>query len=652
MAYTQNFYGIDGTLYTVEVDGVTPAVNPPLAAEPFQSQEDNETDMFVPVRTQSGYLRLLLTETANNWKQFVPSSAVAMPVKLKVGNVIRWQGYVQTGTYGMSYPAVYEEFDIPLCCPLSALDSFPIEGTGPADIVTVGNLIAHILGKLSGLTFYVYFSSDSSGTVSQWLAIRLIWRNFVNVNNGVRTGRMSCLGILQELCKFFGWSCRTFGDGVYFTSISDSTRNNQYIRYSVSDLANNVMTGTAVAMNTLTITDQFKTTDLSEEIIPGIKSVVFNSELNPYEVLVEPPYNDLLKKYKYETPYTAIHWRDSPGEEGNGVWILYRAVENYEDENVIITSFAEATDPNNPMCYGRLIIYDSEMDEPKITYNWTVAFECFRSEDYGDRHETTPLFTMTSKDAYVMNNGVIYIDGRSDVVTKNTLQALCKLRVGDMYWNGTIWSNDSSSTFLLNYGMTGIEDTRTTIEADYEGTGIPVYFHLTGTIHFEVIDVLPFQYIFRYNGYMPLIRFRIGFVRNNEDDDLNSNDYTANGGYFPDVINVDSIFSSDKIKVIDSNRVYHCQNGYGLVLNSNGSVVDTIPYNQANNAKPEDHNAGVIGLYGLTTKRTAILPLKTSLIGADIGPKTRVSFDGNTFAAVAVEYRPWDDMTILTLMQI
>ena len=82
MAYTQSFYGLDGTQYTVNIDNVSPATPPPLAAQPFESQENDDSDLFIPVRTQSGYLRILLTENAHNWKQFVPTGAVAMPVKL------------------------------------------------------------------------------------------------------------------------------------------------------------------------------------------------------------------------------------------------------------------------------------------------------------------------------------------------------------------------------------------------------------------------------------------------------------------------------------------------------------------------------------------------------------------------------------------
>lgn len=657
MAYTQSFYGLDGTQYTVNIDNVSPATPPPLAAQPFESQENDDSDLFIPVRTQSGYLRILLTENAHNWKQFVPTGAVAMPVKLMknpagepTGTVI-WQGYVQTGTYGMTYPSVYEEFDLPLICPLSALDAFTIDATGPAEIVTVGNLIAHLLNKLSGLTFNVYFSSNDAGTPAQWLNIRLLWRNFVDISNGVRKGRMSCLSILEELCKFFGWSCRTFGDGVYFTSIFDSTRNTKYIMYSVSDLANNVGTSTSVALNTLAVTDQFATTDLSEEIIPGIKSVTVNSELNAYDVLVEPPYNDLQKKYKYNTITEGERWIDAPVPYTP--YILYRGSGNYEDENVTIETYAEATDPNNPMCYGRLIIYDPNMDEPKLTYNWTVAFECFRSEDYGERQQSDPLFKMTSKDSFIMSDGVLYLDGGSDSSTANSLAATCRLKVGTYYWDGVIWT-ETESTFTLYCGRNGIEDTRTSIEADYNGTGIPVVGHLVGTISFEVLDVQPGGHgIIYYNGYLPIIRFKIGFVRSNEDSELNSTKYSHAGGQFMDVISVDTIFSSDK-QVTSNNRTMHCQAGYGLVLNQDGSVVNTIPYepNNTNNAKPEDHNAGVIAGYGQSIRRTAILPLKTSVIGTDIGPKTKVSFDGNTFAAVAVSYRPWDNITILKLMQI
>ena len=661
--YTQDFYGLDrdgngGTRYTVEINNVQTSAAPPLAAEPFETTEDKESDLFLPVRTQSGYVRMLLSANSSAWKQFVPNGATDMPVKLKQGDSVVWQGYVQTGTYGIKYPSLYETFDLPLVCPLSALDAFNIDATAPADVVTVGDLIAHLLGKLSGLTFTVYFSCSVADTVNTWLGYNLQWRNFVNVSNGVRRGRFSCLGILEELCKFFGWSCRSHGDGIYFTSIVDSTRNTQFVSYSVSGLSSRVRLGT-VSMNTLTVDDtMFANTEQSEEIVPGCKTVTVKSELNAYQVLLEPPYNDLLKKYKYNTPYTAIHWTDAPSQEGSGVYILQRSdvlgAESYEDDVVAITTYKEATDNNEPQCYGRLIIYDPTMDDPKLSYNWTVAFECFRSYDYGNRQSSEPLFTMESKESFMLSTGVLYINGGSDAKTGYALNATCRIRIGNKYWNGSAWTT-TQSTFTLTCGTQGIKDTDTNVEASYDGTGISINGQMAGVIKFEVLDVIPNQpstvpITIPTNGYLPLIRFKVGFVRSYEDTDLNSLDFTANGGQFPEEVTVDTIFSSDKTAVAN-NKTHHCHPGFGLLLSDNG-VVDTIPYNGANNAKPEDHNAGMMALYGQSTKRTATIDLKTSVIGTDIGPLTRVTFDGSTFHPVAVEHDWWDDVTTLKLMQI
>ena len=74
MAYTQNFKALNGTIYTVLVDGVTLSTTPPLAADPFTTREDDDDDVFKPVRTQSGYLRLQSTDLAT-WRSLIPSGS-------------------------------------------------------------------------------------------------------------------------------------------------------------------------------------------------------------------------------------------------------------------------------------------------------------------------------------------------------------------------------------------------------------------------------------------------------------------------------------------------------------------------------------------------------------------------------------------------
>ena len=62
MAYQQSFISLDNETFTLRIDGVTPSVALPLSDEPISTDEDSDSDMFMPVRTQSGYIRILSTD--------------------------------------------------------------------------------------------------------------------------------------------------------------------------------------------------------------------------------------------------------------------------------------------------------------------------------------------------------------------------------------------------------------------------------------------------------------------------------------------------------------------------------------------------------------------------------------------------------------
>ena len=651
MAYTQNFVALDGTTFTLNIGGVTPATPPKLSSEPMETQEDADTDMFMPVRTQSGYVRMM-AEDNTTWRQFIPSSATAMPITLYQGSTIRWQGYVQTGTYGTTYPAVYNEFELPLICGLSALDSFDVEVTGPADMVTLGQLLYYIFSKLTGLTYTFYFhaSSSTDNDIRAWLAYKLSWRNFLTENGVELTSRFTCLGLLQELCKFFGWTCRTSGAGVYFTAITDALRNQRWLSCPLAQLHAASPVFTPFTMKSLALTDaMFASTDHSEEYIPGVKKVTVSPELNPYDVIMEIPYDDICRPYKYDTPTRAERWRNEPTEPTE-VWLLYRGVINYENAMIKITSYAEQQEGAGiPMCYGRFAAFDDNTEDDKKKFNWNKCYECFISEDYGNRRSTTPLFSMESQGAVILGDGVLYISGRADYEDTEISEdhaGQCTLKIGNLYWNGTAWTS-TASKFKLSMKDNGIENTDTIYNnADYDGMGIPITAPITGKIYFAVDDVFRNQDY--WNGYFPLMDFRIGFVRNGEEDDLNDKEYTANGGSFPDDVNVDTIFSSDKTNTVNA-KTFRCQAGYGLVYSGN-VVASTIPFGTTQ-LKPEQHVADLIAAYGTTIRRSLQIDLWTNLTGS-IGPDYKVSLESADFYPVAISHRWRDNITTLKIMQL
>lgn len=651
MAYTQNFVSLDGTTYTLNIGGVTPATSPKLSSEPIETQEDADTDMFMPVRTQSGYVRMM-AEDNTTWRAFIPSSATAMPVTLYQGSTIRWQGYVQTGTYGTTYPAIYNEFELPLICGLSALDSFDVEVTGPADMVTLGQLLYYIFSKLTGLTYTFYFhaSSSTENDIRAWLGYKLSWRNFLTENGVELTSRFTCLGLLQELCKFFGWTCRTSGAGVYFTAITDALRNQRWLSCPLAQLQAAPPVFTSVAMNSLALTDaMFASTDHSEEYIPGVKKVTVSPELNPYDVIMEIPYDDICRPYKYDTPTRAERWRNEPTEPTE-VWLLYRGVINYENAMIKITSYAEQQEGAGiPMCYGRFAAFDDNTEDDKKKFSWNKCYECFISEDYGNRRNTTPLFSMESQGAVILGDGVLYISGRADYEDTEISEdhaGACTLKIGNLYWNGTAWTS-TASRFKLSMKDNGIENTDTIYNnADYDGMGIPITAPITGKIYFAVDDVFRNQNY--WNGYFPLMDFKIGFVRNGEEDDLNDKEYTANGGSFPDDVNVDTIFASDKTNTVNA-KTFRCQAGYGLVYSGN-VVANTIPFGSTQ-MKPEQHVADLIAAYGTTIRRSLQIDLWTNLTSS-LGPDYKVSLESADFYPVAISHRWRDNITTLKIMQL
>ena len=71
------------------------------AAQPFVISEDADEDVFKPVRTQTGYIRIVDDGvTAFDWHDLIPASDTERPVTLTktVGGVttILWQGFMQT----------------------------------------------------------------------------------------------------------------------------------------------------------------------------------------------------------------------------------------------------------------------------------------------------------------------------------------------------------------------------------------------------------------------------------------------------------------------------------------------------------------------------------------------------------------------------
>ena len=96
MGYKRPFKSFKDTSYVLEIgSGTLTALTG--GVDTFVTSEDADTDFFKPVRTQSGTFRYVGSGSGDRsvWLAMIPTNALSIPVKLKVGSDVKWQGYIQ-----------------------------------------------------------------------------------------------------------------------------------------------------------------------------------------------------------------------------------------------------------------------------------------------------------------------------------------------------------------------------------------------------------------------------------------------------------------------------------------------------------------------------------------------------------------------------
>jgi hypothetical protein len=125
--YTIQFKSLRaGTTYVVNIGGGTGTPVPLKAgATPFVTQESDDDDMFTPIRTQSGYLRIVDDGyaadgvTPFDWKDLTPATDTERPVTLTANGSVVWRGFMQAQDFGSTLYGNPQEREFPLQCVLT-----------------------------------------------------------------------------------------------------------------------------------------------------------------------------------------------------------------------------------------------------------------------------------------------------------------------------------------------------------------------------------------------------------------------------------------------------------------------------------------------------------------------------------------------------
>lgn len=699
MGYQIPFKSFKNTDYVLEINGGGTVLDG--AVDTFVTEEDSDTDFFKPVRTQSGTFRYFGSGNGDRavWLAMIPTNALSIPVKLKVGSDVKWQGYIQPNVYHNDYPVNggLMEHEFAVQCPLSVLDTVDCDTaiTNDNAVIFFGKLLKDYIFKAvtdAGTTIgYIYLQGNAAGTRAR-LNTKVMWANFIETDSDGTTKSKYTYGVLlEEICKLFGYTCRMHGTSVYFTMPVTKTGDSPvgFTRYTLTSIGNEGGTGAYQDRGSFEIIDyKFCDTDDHEAVQPGYKRAIVRSDINEIGNFVEIPYGEIHDQYNVGVPQNAIIIRALDQGDENIYYLIRVPNTNggtltYENDSVSMMLYSakfngDALTKNK---YCRFLTYDNseagdpetqEVPKSKKAYGWANCVELFHGTEYTGGDNTT-MFTITSKQIFVVCDGYLYISWKmrdtdagqyKHVYDSSLLPRLtAQIRVGNKYWDGSSWVTDPSTppSFTILLDSDGPKTTRSRItDPQYEGYGIPVTDTMRGIIEFKIIDVSTWRtrhfegFGWEYddnNGFVPMHDFEIGFVRGTiEDTKHRGNEYIVTSGYFSTEYNVDLIFASDVVYG-PQNYQRHMPAGLGYLLGSDEKPVEKI--RNVNNVQviAEEELATVIAKYGETTHRVVQVNLYTNLIG-NVEPTMMSSGIERNLFPLAIGHNWRDDITTLTLIAL
>ena len=676
--YTVNIYDDNFTGTPVVLNG---------GAQPFVTQEDDDEDMFTPIRTQSGYLRIVDDgkDAAGNqlatdwWKTLVPSTAMSAKVILTDGdNNTLWHGYMQTQNFSGELYGNPQEREFPVQCGLSVLDAvYPT--VQDFQLRSFAYLLNFALTQ-SGLTFsrvYIQGGSDAR----EWLQTRFCWKNFLTEDDeGNIKSRYSVFQMLEDMCRFWGWTARTYKDEVYFTCADDQAEQT-FLELTPAQLAT-LAADTTGESSIGTITnvptafslngDIFCSRENEDYVMRGPSKAVVKADCNEQSTIVE--FAPAVIEKQMEAAQGGYHW-----EQGDGDMVGYyiTPIINSVPEFGAVTDIqGRAYNLGSGFC--RMQIYASkESSQPSINDMIVIAETYKKNNTAVVQVELETVYPIDYTGGSIILDGSLFKDMMVNFTDGNELwmnigigmtKATAKwwyaepviVPPGDIDcgWtatkpsegfkarmeNGKLYVCTIPYLFDFPYGKWAFLSTSIPVP-DTPGFFGKIFIEIFGTTGIEPFCIgnlkidfsrdkteIPSNISEERQRPLLITDMRVGTTR-----------YTAqNGSHASEEWNANCIFASDN----------NMEFGYGLLSGPTGGYVATVPYGQ-NSEHPEQHLANRVSNYWTVSKRNISTDLRYDLsIVRDVLPHQRVYIDGSTFIPFAISHEWRDDVTHISFAQL
>ena len=677
-----------GTVYTVNIGGGT-GVAIPLkgGAQPFTTQEDDSDDMFTPIRTQTGYIRIVddgkdANGTAWDWKNILPATDTSRPVTLTDGNGnVHWQGFMQSQNFGGVLYGNPQEREFPVQCALTILEGTDInyQHTAIENFAYLLQRIVNAIDVESGGTetdgvitangsihinnIYVQGGADAQ----EWLMKRIDWQNFVSEDgDGNLIARYNLYQCLEDMCRFWGWTARTHGQDLYLTCADDSSEQSwlTLTRANLDTMAAGTAAGTTGGSFTTLdydqLTDIFASTKQNDYRQRGANKATVKADGNKAadEVLLikEPAANYMLnqgwqsliteddKTVRFTNNVLSLNYPTFIGSAVSGAASFNLA--DYKTTN----STYEGITVVNANSYDRVIMIKSAYSAGVVKASLETVYEHCFSHDF------------LELDAKIFQNTIEY-DDKNDSTGIGNAQMYVRIGIGKtrasaMWLAGDdVWSS-TPTDIAVEIGTTK-DFLRFKIPAT-GGTSLRRYIFvnepLTGRLFVDFLgsnDIKEHNSSRNFQILNPTIKLyqdQLFLLMLGRFSYIDTTDFKAPANYreynSANANNVRNEWNDDCIYATNNDMSF----GYGVIINADGSYMWHVGYGNIQEI-PEQHLADRVTAYWASAKRKLEVELRTDQI-TEPSPQNRVTIDSTTGYPIAMSCEWRDDVTKLTIMEL
>ena len=192
------------------------------SSDVISTRENADKDMYVPIRTQSGYLRILV-ENASIIAEIQPVKTTDRPVILREGNNVRWMGFIRPEQYNQPWISAKYFMEFSLISVMEAMQG--VQFTQDEGYVSFFSLVRAIN---TYVPVDIYITAPSETPVQDVFVQNNNFREFLTIPERNERGTqniyecVSLYTVIEAFCQYFGFSLHEFADTFYCVVYPDS----------------------------------------------------------------------------------------------------------------------------------------------------------------------------------------------------------------------------------------------------------------------------------------------------------------------------------------------------------------------------------------------------------------------------------------------